>query len=183
MSIRCRYVIPVAIALVAISACSQKTAAEKGAELAGDKVDMVKGVGDAFTAKGGSAGEAVALGIGTVFKGIEKGVVKSGRTISVDASVDQAGLKITNVQDAKPGGDGTDHGLDVYIVANKDASGKLRVLLFDATDREIGRTSVAVSRTADEGKYQTVSLDPQVKLAAISKVTFTFKTADAPVTK
>jgi hypothetical protein len=182
-TIRYRYVIAAALALVVLSACSQKTAEEKGVELAAEKIDMAKGMGDALTAKGESAGEAVASGIGTVFKGIEKGVAQSGRAISMDASVDSAGLKITTVQDAKPGDDGKISGLEVYIVANTDARGKLRVLLFDVLGKEIGRTSVEVHRAADEGKYQTVALDPQVNLAAISKVAFTFKANDAPATK
>jgi hypothetical protein len=181
-TVRYRYLIAAALALLALAACSHKTAEEKGAELAAEKIDMAKGMGDVLTAKGESAGEAVATGIGTVFKGIEKGVVRSGRAILMDASVDSAGLKITTVQDAKPGDDGITHGLDVYIVANTDARGKLRVLLFDAMDKEIGRTSVEVHRTADEGKYQTVSLDPQVNLRAISKVAFTFKANDVRAT-
>ncbi len=173
-----------ALALASITACSQKTAEEKGAELATEKLDMAKGMGDALAKKGEAAGEAVVGGLGTVVKGIEKGAVKSGRRLASDDSVKAAGLQITKVQDAQVDPEKkTSHGLDVYVVADKDAQGKLKVQVFDALDQEVGRTSVDLKRAADEGKFINVPLEEQLNLSQISKVSFQFKPDEAVSTK
>jgi len=77
-------------ALVVLSACSGKTAREQGAELAGKKIDIVAGVGDQLQAKGAEAGESLTAGVGKVVKGIERGVLKSGRNVALDPAVAQA---------------------------------------------------------------------------------------------
>ena len=157
------------------SGCSRQSAEEKGKELATDKIDTAKGIGVAMQEKGEAASEALASGVGKVFRGIEKGVIKSGRTVATDASVDTAGLKITTVQNAADNKEGAVHGLDVYILSTAEANGKLRVTMFDVMDKEVGRTSVDLKKSADEGKYHTIPLDAQLQLGAISKVAFEFK--------
>jgi hypothetical protein len=162
-------------AFSALTACSRQTAEEKGKELATEKIDIAKGIGDAMQAKGEAAGDAVATGMGKVINGIEKGVNKSGRAIVTDASVDTAGLKITKLQDAKRDEEGKGKALDVYILSSADVNGKLRVTVFDVMDKEIARTSVDLKKPADEGKYHKIALDEQLELNAISKVAFEFK--------
>lgn len=159
----------------ALTACSKQSAEEKGKELATDKIDTAKGIGVAMQEKGEAASEALTSGVGKVFRGIEKGVIKSGRTVAADASVDAAGLKITTVQNAAAGNEGTVHGLDAYILSTSETNGKLRVTVFDALDKEIARTSIDLKKSADEGKYHTIPLDAQLNLSAISKVAFEFK--------
>ncbi len=164
--------------VIAMSACSRQTAEEKGRELATEKIDLVKGIGSALEAKGGGAAEAVAGGVGTVVKGLGKGMEKSGRTIVVAPSVEQAGLQITKVQEATAAGDrAAYHGLEVYIVANADAQGKLRVIVYDLLDKEIGRARVDLERAAEEGKYLAVPLDQQISLGSIAKVAFEFQSS------
>lgn len=160
------------VTLAALGGCDSKTAEEKGAAMATEKIDMAKGVGDALQAKGGQATEAVTTGLGSVVNGFEKGVQKSGRKIVSDDTVAKAGLKITRALDAAGG-------LDLYVVAEADAIGKMRVLAYDVLDNEIGRATVALVRSADEGKYVRVPMDEQVVLSSISRLAVSFKPGDA----
>lgn len=132
---------------------------------------MAKGVGTALEAKGGQASEAVTTGLGSVFKGVEKGVSKSGRKIVPDDSVTKAGLKITRVQDAEAG-------LDLYVIADAEAHGKLRVLAYDVLDNEIGRATVELARKADDAKYLHIPLDKEVPVSSISRLAISFKPVD-----
>jgi hypothetical protein len=171
--------------ILSTSACSRKTAEEKGAELASEKIDMVKGIGGVLEEKGTAAAESLTTGMGNVVKGVGKGVEKSGRSIVVKASVEQAGLKITKLQNATPTADASVHGLEAYIVGNTDAHGKLRVVAYDLLDNEIGRAKIDIARAADEGKYLSIPLDAQVQLESIAKVEFDFlpNAPSAPSTK
>lgn len=171
------------IALSCLGGCSSKTAEEKGAELAGEKIDMAKGIGNALEKKGADASEAVTTGLGNVVHGIERGVGKSGRKITNDESVTKAGLKITRVQNGTPSEKEPGQSLDLYVVADADARGKLRVTAFDALDNEIARSSIDITRSADDAKYERFAMDDKVKLDAITKLVVTFKPAAAPAPK
>ncbi len=159
--------------LVVLSACAQQTAEEKGAEMAGAKIDIVAGVGNALQEKGGRAGESVVVGVGTVFKGVERGTLKVGREIVADRSLQAAGLSITRVQDATAEG-GTAHALDAYVIAKVPATGTLRMFVYDALGNEIGRANVQLDLGADVSKYHTFPLESQVKLEMVHKVGFAF---------
>lgn len=168
------------IAFGALAGCDDRTAEQKGKDLATEKLDVATGIGTALEQKGSTASEAVVTGLGNVMKGMEKGVNKSGRKLVSDESVTKAGLKITKAQDApsepvEEGKKASGPALDVYIVGDADAEGKLRVIMYDVMDQEIGRASVQLSRKADEGKYQRIELDPQLERTAISRLNFDFK--------
>lgn len=160
-------------ALVALSACSEKTARERGAELAGKKIDIVAGVGDQLQAKGAEAGESLTAGVGKVVKGIQRGVLKSGRNLALDPAVGKAGLQISQVSDAKPQA-ATAHALEAYVIANNTAAGKLQLFAYDALDREIGRATAPLAMAAGEAKYVPFPLDEQVNLSSISRVRFAY---------
>ena len=163
-------------AVGALSACDSRTAEQKGGDMATEKIDMAKGIGDALEKKGGIASEAVATGIGSVYKGVEKGVSKSGREIATDDSLKKAGLKITRVQDAPADEEGKKvNGLDLYVVSDADAHGKLRVLTFDLLGNEVSRSNFEIKRSADEGKYERLMLETLVPLSKISKLEISFK--------
>lgn len=161
--------------ILMMSACSQKTAEEKGKELATEKIDMAKGIGVALQEKGGAAAESVAGGVGNVFKGLEKGFVQSGKKIVIDPSIESAGLQITRIQESSHGEDGKTHGLDAYILSKTPTKGKLRVIVYDIQEKEIGRTSIEVNRQAEEGNYHSIPLDKKIHLNAISSVAFDYK--------
>lgn len=161
-------------AVMLLTACSRQTAEEKGRELASDKIDMVKGVGDVLGEKGSAAAESVAGGLGKVVNGLGKGLEKSGRAVALSPSVTEAHIQITKVQDARPTADKSEHGLEAYVLSGTNVDGQLRVKLHDLLDREIGRTQVAVKQAAEEGHYVSIPLDTQISLADIARVTFDY---------
>ena len=164
------------LSLGALSACDSRTAEQKGGDMATEKIDLAKGIGDALEKKGGIASEAVATGIGAVYKGVEKGASKSGRTIATDDTLAKAGLKVTRVQDAPPAEEGKKlNALDLYVVSDAEVHGKLRVLTFDLLGNEISRTSIDLKRAADEGKYERLMLDELVLTSKIAKLEISFK--------
>ena len=171
------------IALATLAACDKRSAEEKGTDMATEKIDMAKGIGNALESKGGQASEAVTTGLGTVFKGIEKGVDKSGRVIAADESLAKAGLKVTKVQDALADEQHKTHGLDLYVVADAEARGKLRVLAFDSLDREIGRANIDLASAADEAKYLRVPMEAQVVLSSVRKVAVSYKPGETVAKK
>lgn len=161
------------VALAALTGCDSRTAEEKGKALATEKLDVATGIGSALEEKGSKAGESLVTGLGNVVKGFEKGVNKSGRTLVSEESVTKAGLQITKVQDAVAAAD-EKPAIEVYILSQADAEGKLRVIMQDVMDKEIGRASIQLSRKADDGKYQRIEVDPQLDRSAISKLVFSF---------
>lgn len=160
--------------LGALCACTPKSAQEKGVQMAGEKIDMMTGIGDALTEKGGKAAESIATGVGSVVGGVERGAIKAGRKISVDPSIAAAGLTVTKVQDPASAGDDASHGLQTYVVAKTAVDGTLRMIAYDALAREIGRSSVPLSLAGDEAKYIGLPLDKQVELRSVATVAFRF---------
>jgi hypothetical protein len=187
MSIHSRFqlvgIVTMGVLLASFSACSKKTAEEKGAEMAAEKIDMAKGIGGVLEEKGSAAAESLTTGMGNVVKGIGKGVEKSGRVIVAAPTVATAGLNITKLQDSTPGTETSIHGLEAYVVANANAKGKMRVIAYDLTDHEIGRAKVDLVREADEGKYLSIPFDAQVKLESIARVEFDFQPEAAAAKK
>lgn len=165
-----------------LCACSSKSAEEKGADMAGEKIDMVTGIGNALTDKGGKAAESIASGVGTVVKGVERGALKVGRKLNVDASLAKAGLSVTRVQDAATSGDDK-HGVLAYVVASAKVHGNLRMLAYDALGHEIGRSSVPVSFGGDDAAYVGLSLDQHVALGDVVAVGFSFAPGEAVAAK
>lgn len=158
-----------------MTGCSRQTAEEKGAELAQEKVDLAKGIGGVLEKSGSKAGESLAHGASETLLGFGKGIEKSfGRSIASGASLEQAGIKVSRVQDARATGDKTVHGIDVYVVADKDVAGKLRLVGFDKGQNEVVRTSIPLKYAAGDGRYETIALDERVQLLSISTVSFEF---------
>lgn len=167
--------IGVCLTLAALSACSSRTAQEKGQEMATMKLDMATGIGDALQAKGAAAGESVASGAGDVIRGVERGLMRSGRAIVVDPTLAKAGLNVTTVNDMAADRGDVPLGLSAYVVSSASAKGVLHAQLFDALNNEIGRSSVRIARTAEEAKYEALPLDPLVRHADIRRIAFVFK--------
>jgi hypothetical protein len=160
--------------LCAICACTPKSAQEKGVQMAGEKIDMVTGIGDALTNKGGKAAESIATGVGTVVEGAERGAMRVGRKVSVAPTLAAAGLTVTKVQDSADTGADSLHGLQAYVVAKAAVAGTLRMFAYDVLSREIGRSSVPLTLASDDARYVGLPLDRQVKLRGIVRVEFTF---------
>lgn len=158
----------------ALWACSPKSAEEKSADMAGEKIDMVTGIGNALTDKGGKAAESIATGVGTVVNGVERGALKMGRKLNIDPSLAKAGLAVSRVQDGSEAGDGAAHGLLAYVIASTRAEGSLRMFAYDALGREIGRSSVPVAYGGDDAGYVALALDKNVALGDVVAVGFKY---------
>lgn len=154
--------------------CSDKTAEEKGAAMAAEKIDMVKGMGTVLEDKGAQAAESLTSGLGKVVKGVEKGIEKSGRTLVIDSSLMSAGLQVTKIQNLSVGAS-EGHGLEAYLVSNAAGNGELLIKVFDAMDREIGRSRVPVQTKTDDAGYIAIPLDTRVPLATIAKVAIEYQ--------
>ena len=172
-----------------LAACSRQSAEEKGKEMATEKVDMAKGIGDVLQDKGTAAAESVTAGMGKVLKGVERGVEKSGRYVTLSEAASQAGLQATKVQlvdssvasvdgasasEASQGDSSGAHGVEVYLVAERDVAGSLKVKVFNSLDQEIGRSRVTLKQGVDEGRYVRIPLDRQIELQAIHRVDLDF---------
>lgn len=167
--------IGVCLTLAALTACSSRTAQEKGTDMATERLDFATGIGNALQAKGAQAGESVVSGTGNLVRGVERGLMRSGRAIVVDPTLARAGLNVTAVNDLVGDRAGVPLGLSAYVVSSASAKGVLRAQMFDALNSEIGRTSVTIDRAADQAKYEALLLDPLVKRSAIRKIAFAFK--------
>ena len=167
----------------ALWACSPKSAEEKSADMAGEKIDMVTGIGNALTDKGGKAAESIATGVGTVVNGVERGALKMGRKLNIDPSLAKAGLAVSRVQDGSEAGDGAAHGLLAYVIASTRAEGSLRMFAYDALGREIGRSSVPVAYGGDDAGYVALALDKNVALGDVVAVGFKYVPGEAVAAK
>lgn len=164
-------------------ACSRQSAEDKAKEMATEKVDMAKGLGDVLQEKGTAAAESVTTGVGKVLRGVERGIEKSGRTVTLSESARQAGLQATKVQlmgqptvaeDAVSGASqpasAAGHGIEIYLVTERDLTGQLKVRVFNSLDQEIGRTRMPFKQGADQGQYLSIPLAAQLDLSSITRV-------------
>ena len=180
ITLNCFFLVTGFVALGLVSGCDKRTAQEKGNDMATEKLDVATGIGHALEKSGGDAGQAVATGLGKVINGVDVGINKSsGRKITADESLTKAGLKITKVQDSVPTEKEKGQGLELYVVSDAAAKGKLKVVAYDVLDNEIARSSIDLVRAEDQGEFQKVKLDDRVMLSAISRVAVSFKPAEA----
>ena len=161
--------------LALILGCSQKTAEEKGKELATEKIDIVKGVGAALEEKGEAAAESITTGAGSLISGVKKGISKSALKISSDKSLESAGLEISILQNTPPNEADKTQAIYAYIIAKAKAEGTLKAIAYNVLDKEIGRSSVELKKDTDEAKYNLIPFDKEVDISAISRVSFDFK--------
>lgn len=165
-------VLLVLLIVLNLHACSRQTAEEKGKALATEKIDLVKGVGDALNEKGKQAAESVAQGAGRVVQGVDEGFGKAFEwQLSNSASMEKAGLKVFR---AEPGPE-SEHSVNAYIVASGAASGSLSMIAYDPVRREVARTRAGISMEAGSGRYETLFLDKRTPMRAIREIEFDFQ--------
>jgi hypothetical protein len=173
----------ICITALMLGACSQKTAEEKGKEMATEKIDLVKGIGDAVTSKGGQAAESLAQGAGVILQGAGKGLDKAmAWKISEGAGLRTAGLSVTRLQAGAPS-EAASKALDAYVVANKNVTGVMQLIAYDVNQRELARVRKELSIQAGDGRYEALPLDVRTDVNAIhsASVDFTPASTVAPV--
>lgn len=164
-------------------ACSKQTAEEKGKEMATEKIDLVKGIGDALVEKGSTAAESLSQGTGKVLKGTQSGFDKAfAWKADLGASMQQAGLDVTQLQ--RNHSDATlKNRFDVYFVANQNALGTVQMIAYDQNQKELARVRHELNLQAQDARYETLALDERVPVEKIASVTFEFfpKTGETTV--
>ncbi len=175
---RILYLLLACLVAFVLPACSRQTAEEKGKEMATEKIDLVKGVGEALKEKGSQAAESVAHGTGGVLQGVGEGFGKAFEWKLTNApGMEQAGLTVSRVG-RKPTTDGKGNGISVYVVATRDAAGTLSMVAYDSGKRETARIRTELEIKADDGRYETLVLDERTPLNTIREVTFDFRPAE-----
>jgi hypothetical protein len=168
-AIRCACAL-LAMAVIALAGCSRQTAEEKGKALATEKIDMVKGVGDALQEKGSQAAESVAHGAGNVLQGAGRGIDKAKEwKFSSSEALTKAGLSISRVQNA------ADKGVDAYLIAAGNTDGTLSMIARDVAKREVARVRIDLTMAANDARYETFALDSRTPVALISELSFDFQ--------
>lgn len=154
--------------------CSRQTAEEKGKELATEKIDLVKGVGEALKEKGAQAAESLAHGTGNVLQGAGDGFDKAFEwKLTSGSGLGRAGLSVPRVSKAASHvSNGS--AIDVYVVAEREAVGTLSLTAYDVKHREVARTGVALKITTNSGSYETMVLDERVPVNTIREIAFDF---------
>lgn len=164
-------------------ACSKQTAEEKGKEMATEKIDMVKGIGDALVEKGNTAAESLSHGTGKVLQGTQSGFDKAfSWKANLGAGMQQAGLDVTQLQ-RNTSDAAIRNRFDVYFVANQNALGTVQVIAYDQNQKELARVKHELNIQAQDARYETLALDERVPMENISAVSFEFfpKTSETTV--
>lgn len=165
----------IVFAAISFSGCSRQTAEEKGKALATEKIDMVKGIGEALKEKGGQAAESVAQGTGGVFQGVGEGFDKAFEwKLNNGTGMEKVGLTVTRI-DKGSSVDGKQNGVNAYIVAKQDTAGMLSMIAYDSAKREMARASVTMQIRANQGRYESLVLDERTPVKSIREVTFDFE--------
>lgn len=167
-------VLTAVVVATVLSGCSRQTAEEKGRALATEKIDLVKGVGEALKEKGGQAAESVAQGTGQVLQGVGQGFDKAFEwKLTNGAGMEKAGLAVTRVGQGSSS-DGKKHEVNAYLVTTREAAGMLSMIAYDSVGRETARASVNMQVGANQGRYETLVLDERTPTDSIREVTFDF---------
>lgn len=167
-------VLMVCLTTIALPGCSRQTAEEKGKALATEKIDLVKGVGEALKEKGGQAAESVAEGTGDVLQGAGKGFGKAFEwKVAGGPGLAKAGLAVSRIQRGSSPASGG-YAVDAYLVATSDAAGTLTMIAYDSSKRELARTRVDMKVNANDGGYQTFLVDERTPFDSIREVAVDF---------
>ncbi|WP_196892958.1 hypothetical protein [Aureivirga marina] len=147
--------------LVLIFACSltsclsleekKAKAEEEGNSLVAIKSKLIKGAGDALKSDGKEAAESASEGLGEVIKGTSSGFDKSLSRVNVQT--DSIFSNYFELGRTARESEKDSSKVVVYLIANKNFDGKLKLKAFDNTNKEMGRTTIAVNLKEDDATY------------------------------
>lgn len=169
----------IALLVVGLAACQKKTEEEKGHDLTADKANYVKGVGEGLKNEGEQAAQSLGEGIGKIIKSGTSGV--TGGLLAVDASATASasthGLRLSKAerlsdkaaQDASAPAE-KKHMITAYIIADKDFSGKLRLVALGNKRAEIGRAALELKLAAGEARYVDFAFDERMSFNDVKLV-------------
>jgi hypothetical protein len=138
--------------------------AEDDANLAASmKARLVKGVGEALKTEGKDAAKVVAEGSGETLKAVAGGMDKSLNTVKLTVVGDLAPKGLGGTR-ATLDNAGTNHTVSVYVTLEKAYSGPLELRVYDAENKEVGRTKVQLDEKESTAKYVDFKFDEHTPL-------------------
>lgn len=171
-------VLTLLILLGLLPACSQKTAEEKGKEMADEKIGMVKGIGESLKAGGKQAAESMAHGAGNTVQGIGAGMeASSSIAFKTSAELAQSGLGVSRIQwDSTPDA-ANGVVMNAYMNASKEAKGRATLFAYTKDNVEVGRTSHEINMAAGSAAYENFTFDKRTPRGSIAYVTVGYSSA------
>lgn len=139
-------------------------AEEEGNAAVSIKSKFLKGAGDALKTDGKEALESASEGLGEAFKGINSGYDKSINQAKVlSDSTFQKTFEVGRTQKMYSDTSAVKK-VTVYLIANKAYNSKIKLKAYDATKKEIGRSSVALKIEEDDAKFIDFEFDNRTPL-------------------
>jgi len=154
-------------------ACEEKTAEERGAEMAQEKLDLVKGAAGVLDQQGNAVGETAGRGVGDALKGIGSGlkdVVFAQVPVKLAAGAAESGITVGKATEGDNAGG--KRMVNVYLTFAKPFDGRLRLRAFEAGDVETGRADAIdgnVHRKAGDGGGFAFAFDETVRLSKLER--------------
>jgi len=150
--------------------CESKTAEERGAELAKDKLDFVKGAAGVLNQEGKDVGESSGKGVGDLIKGLGSGVKDVVfSTVPVQVASESASSGIAVGKATESGTEGGKRMVDVYLTFSTPFDGRLRLRAFEAGEVETGSAEIEgnVHRKAGESGTFRFGFDESIRLSKV----------------
>ena len=140
---------------------------EPGKGEAPEELSKIKSVAKAVTRESQDAAVAIGQGVGGVISGVKEGIDKFGLAgeIRVEPGLAEAGVTATRIQRMK-GDDGSlpPRGVCVYVIFDQAFDGALMLKVLDKQDREIGRSTVAVTQPKGSAQFTDFVFDERTPL-------------------
>lgn len=168
------YLLSALLLALSLGGCSKQTAEEKGKEMATEKIDMVKGVGEALKESGKQATESLAHGVGNATKGIGAGLeAASAFEFTLNPSMAQNGLSVNRMQPGK----GEENAVSVYIISKQAVAGRMTLYAYGKKKIELGRVSRELKLAANGAVYEDFSFDGRTQKALMENIAVDFEPA------
>ncbi len=154
--------------LVLITACDNRTAEQKGADAAKEKIDFVKGAADLVKKQGEDTANTVAEGAGNIIKGLDKGFDKAlvEYDVRIPDSVPATLFSVTRAQRIEWSADEKKHGLSVYVSSQEGFEGTLRLIAYSDAG-EVGRSKADVKLGKGDAAYFDFVFDARTPLDVV----------------
>lgn len=168
----------VAVTFMLSSCLSREERNRRAEEEARGEVEVqasrVKGVGEALKGVGKDAMQSLAEGVGSVVKGASEGFDKS--TVSIDMRVsDEAKTYFSSTRTQVETDSLGKQEIISYLTFNRACKGKLVLKLFNKTNKEVGRSVVAVNMSEEEARYIDFPVDQRISFSLIEYCTLEYK--------
>lgn len=158
----------IAVAFSAVSCMSteekKQKAEEEGNAIVSIKSKLIKGAGDALKTDGKEAVESASEGVGEVIKGITTGYDKSiNQANIIPDSTFEKSFELGRTEKIYSDTSKVKK-VTVYLIAKEAFEGKVKLKAFDASKKEIGRSSLELKLKEDDAAFYDFAFDSRTPL-------------------